>query len=49
MTELIVAGTRDPILREDRIVRFARLVNMRMDDVVELLARIRSDRITHGR
>jgi predicted nucleic acid-binding protein len=49
VTDLIVAGTPDPILREDRIVRFARLVNMRMDDVVELMARIRSDRITRGR
>lgn len=49
VTELIVAGTPDPVIREDRVVRFAKMVNMRLDDAVELLARIRSDRVTPRR
>lgn len=45
VTELIVAGTRDRAVMEDRIVRFARMVNMRFDHVAELLSRIGSRRI----
>ena len=45
VTELIVAGTTDRALMEDRIVRFARMVNMRFDHVTELLSRIGSRRI----
>jgi len=40
--ELIVRGTTGRALREERIVRFARMVDMRLDDAVELLARVRS-------
>ncbi len=43
--ELIVAGTPDHELREDRVIRFARMVNMRFDHVAELLARLGSNRI----
>jgi predicted nucleic acid-binding protein len=46
LVELLVAGTPKDELREDRIVRFARLVNMRFDDVAQLLARLRSRRVT---
>jgi predicted nucleic acid-binding protein len=42
VTELIVAGTRDPVLLEERILRFARMVNLRLDDAMALLERIRS-------
>jgi len=45
VTELIVAGTADGALMEDRIVRFARMVNMRFDHVTELLSQIGSRRI----
>ncbi len=51
IVELLVAGTPDPTMREERIVRFASLVNMRLEDVVALLARLRSGRLnrTAGR
>jgi len=45
VVELLVAGTTGSVLREERVVRFARLVNMRLDDAVELLARIRSSKL----
>ena len=38
--ELIVRGTTGRALRKERIVRFARMVDMRLDDAVELLARV---------
>jgi len=46
VTELIVAGTPDRALMHDRIVRFARMVNMRFDHVAQLLSRIGSRRLT---
>ena len=45
IVELIVAGTPDRELMEDRVVRFARLVNMRFDHVAELLTRLGSRRV----
>jgi predicted nucleic acid-binding protein len=42
VTELLVAGTRDGSLLEDRVVRFARLVDLRLDDAVALLERVRA-------
>jgi len=45
VVELLVAGTPEPELREDRVIRFARLVNMRFDHVAQLLARLGSRRI----
>ena len=45
VVELLVAGTTDEELRDDRIIRFARLVNMRFDHVAQLLARIGSHRV----
>ena len=45
VTELIVAGKSDRALREERIVRFAGMVNMRLDHAVALMTRIRSDRM----
>ena len=45
MTELIVAGSPGLPLTEDRLIRFARLVNMRFDAVAELLERIGSRRL----
>lgn len=45
VVELLVAGTPDLELREDRVIRFARLVNMRFDHVAQLLARLGSRRV----
>ena len=45
VVELIVAGTADQGRTEDRIVRFARMVNMRFDHVAELLSRLGSSRL----
>jgi predicted nucleic acid-binding protein len=49
VTELLVAGTPDPGLREERIVRFAGLVDLRLDQTMDLLARFGSRRIPGGR
>ena len=45
VVELLVAGTPERELREDRVIRFARLVNMRFDHVAQLLARLGSRRV----
>ena len=45
VVELLVAGTPDLELREDRVIRFARLVNMRFDHVAQLLACLGSRRV----
>ena len=45
VVELLVAGTPDLELREDRVIRFARLVNMRFDHVAQLLACLVSRRV----
>jgi predicted nucleic acid-binding protein len=45
VTELLVAGTRDRADREKRVLRFAGMVNMRLDQTIELFARIGSNRI----
>ncbi len=45
VVEMLVAGTPDDEPREDRVIRFARLVNMRFDHVAQLLARLGSRRV----
>ena len=45
VVELLVAGTPEQELREDRVIRFARLVNMRFDHVAQLMARLGSRRV----
>lgn len=42
VTELLVAGTPDGTLLEDRVMRFARLVDLRLGDAIDLLERVRA-------